>query len=257
MADVTQFGSSDGRLSGELAAALARRVTAKAQGAEQPGARGAAFYHDSMSALEATTEVLTKFGLLEPVPRADMPGETWYCLHALTMDANDVPNFLAGTVPQGDDRLFDLLVAFLQVFCHYDDLSERHLPFLPPEYLLASMSMLVRSGYAERIGNEFRWATLIGPAMRAAYVWDENSVSFAETEQRELDAEATLAWQTIPESIQAAHFSERPLNKLVVAKLLQQCWNGEVWTPPSGKYEITNQFQLADRIMRLANGHRI
>ncbi|MBR1235816.1 hypothetical protein [Bradyrhizobium sp. AUGA SZCCT0182] len=257
MADVTKFGSSDGRLSGELAAALARRVTAQPHGPQQPGAKGAAFYHDSMSAFEATTEVLTKFGLLEPVPRADMPGETWYCLHALTIDANDMPKLLSSSVPQGDGRLFDLLVAFLQVFCHYDYLSDRHAPFSPPAYLLASMSVLARSGYAERIGNEFRWSELIGPAMRAAYVWDENFVSFAETEQAKLDAEATLAWQTIPESIQAAHFSERPLNKLVVAKLLHQCWNGEVWTPPSEKYEITNQFQLADRIIQIANGHRI
>jgi hypothetical protein len=235
----------------------ARRVTSQAEKAAGPGAKGAAFYHDSMSAFEATTVILTKLGLLEPVPRGDKPNEIWFCDHALTMNADEMPNALATTIAPGDGRMFDLLVAFLQIFCHYDYLSNRHGPFSPPDYLVASMSMLARSGYAERTGNEFQWTGLIGPAMRAAYVWDENSISFAETEHRKLDAEATLAWQTIPQSIQAAHFSERPLNKLMIAKLLQQCWNGEAWTAPAGKYEITNQFELADRIVQLANGHRI
>jgi hypothetical protein len=254
MVGIMKRGSSDGRLCGELAAALARRVTILD---ERQGSKGAAFYHDSTSAFEATTAVLTKFGLLEPVADDERPGETWYCLHALTMDADDMPNSLARTVPDGDDRLFDLLVAFLKVFCQYDSLSDRRTLFSPPRFLLPAMRHLARLGYAATTADQFRWTELVEPAMQAALVWDENSVGFADARRQKVEAEAKLAWRTMPETIRSGYFSTRPLNRLVIVTLVRQCWNGEVWTSPEEISDVTNQFELAYLLIRIANGNRI
>ena len=84
------------------------------------------------SAFEAATAALTKFGILAPVPRADRPGETWYCLHELTMNAEDMPNFLAGNVSESEMYLADLLCAFLSVLCYYDYLPDRREFFSAP-----------------------------------------------------------------------------------------------------------------------------
>lgn len=236
MSEITTLGNLYGRLCGELAAALARRVSklqyrsdwTVIENVVKPGLKGAAIYHDSMSAFEASTVALTSYGLLVPVPRDDKPGETWFCLHALTMDADAMPDHLASSVRDGDDRLPNLLEAFLRVFCGYDSLSDRHSFFTPPDYLTAPMSMLARTGYAEKAGDQFRWAAKIGPAMQAAYVWDEHLVSFSERDEIDVETNARLAWQTMPDALKQA-IRSRKVSVLEVTKILALGWRDSQW----------------------------
>ena len=225
-----------GHLCGELAAALARRITelqywpdwTVVTNVEKPGLKGATIYHGSVSAFEAATAALTSYGLLTPVPRADKPGETWFCLHVLTMNADEMPEYLVNSVIEQDDRLAGLLEAFLAIFCHYDALSERRVFFTPPDYLAAAMSMLARTGYAERAGDQFRWTEKISLTMKAADIWDEHSASIGETIEAELEESAQLAWQTMPDTLK---MKIRSGNASVFdfAKILALGWRDGRW----------------------------
>jgi hypothetical protein len=144
------------------------------------------------------------------------------------MDADEMPDFLANSILDGDDRLSDLLEAFLAVFCNYDYLSDRHSLFTPPDYLAVAMSMLARAGYAEKVGHQFRWSEKIGSAMKAAHVWDENSASFSELDEKEVEASAQLAWQTMPETLRMTILSGKS-SVPDVTKILALGWRDGQW----------------------------
>ena len=246
MSNITELGSLHGRLCGELAAALARRVT-------KSGHVGESFYHDSDTAHEETVGALTKFGLLSPVPRDDMPGETWFCFHALTMDANDMPDALARTVSDNDARLPELLTAYLLIFGHYDALPDHRDFFLPPDYLAPSVKMLARAGFADRSEDQFRWTDQIGTAMQAASLWDEDGASFEEGREHDLEESAHLAWATMPETLKRAVLSGN-IGFMTFVKTLALSWRGKEWRPYKldDPFELQGEIQLAQRILEIA-----
>ena len=262
MANLTKLGNLYGRLCGELAAALAHRVTRREDwmpiDTPPAGTKGALFYHYSQSAFEATAGALTSFGLFAAVRRDDKPGETLFCQHALTMDAAEMPAHLANSVLDGDDRLSDLLEAFLAVFCEYDYLPDRHTFFTPPDYLTSAMSMLARTGYAEKAGDQFRWTEKVGPAMKAAYVWDENSASFSETNEKEIEANAQLAWLTMPETLRTTIRSGKA-SVLDVTKILALGWRDGRWHAFRLDDPVVlghNELPVARRLFAIAEGEK-
>lgn len=265
VSSVTRLGNLYGRLCGELAAALARRVTkvqykpdwTVIEDVTQAGMKGAAFYHHSMSAFEAATVALNSYGLPTPVPRDDLPGETWYCLHALTVDADEMPDLLANSVVEGDDRLPKLLETFLAIFCGYDDISDRHALFTPPAHLLAAVSMLARTGYAEKAEDQFRWVEKIAPAMKAAYIWDENSASFSETDEEAVETNAQLAWQTMPEILKKRLRSGQA-GVRELTKILALGWHDGQWHAYRLKDPVClgNELTVARRLIEIAEAER-
>lgn len=235
MTNVVSIGSTDGRLCGELAAALARRLTAiplRYGGTNDtesaPGTKGAACYHNSCAAFENAVSALTAIGVLVPVVRNDKPDETWYCLHALAMNADDMPNHFADVMAESDDRARDVLVAFLQIFCEYDHLPDCRSPFAAPRYLQAAMSMLMRKGYAEKIDDEFSWTASIAPAMQSAGRWDGDAVSRSELGQRDLAVNAQLALETMPETIRESVRSGR-MNFIEFTRVFSLSWKNQRW----------------------------
>jgi len=189
--------------------------------------KGALFHHDFQTAFVDAAVALTKFGVLAPSPREGKPG-TWQGPHKLTMDADEMPDFLADSVSNDDDRLFGLLEAFLAVFCEYDYLPDRHTPFTPPDYLGAAMNMLARNGYAERRGDQFVWTEPVRPAMQAAYLWDPNGISYEDVAEQKREAEAQLAWQTMPETLRESILSGK-INLPMLIKILRVGWQDEQW----------------------------
>lgn len=243
MSNVIEFGSLHGRLCGELAAALAEGKK-KSQG----------FYPDNYSASENQVRALASFGLLSHVPRDDRPGETWHCWHELAMDAAEIPDHLARTVSDGDQRLPVLLAAFLGLFVdHTGELSDRHAPFSSPDHLMPAMSMLVRTGYASKVGKQFRWTQKITPAMQAAWIWDENGASFEQTADIELERNAQLAWQTMPKPIKMALLSDK-IGFMQFVKILALGWKEGRWVSYrlDDPFELQGEITLARRILELA-----
>ncbi|WP_213288464.1 hypothetical protein [Bradyrhizobium sp. sGM-13] len=229
-----ETGDVEGRLCGELAASIARHVTLH-------GHKGEAFYHETTSDREAATVALTKFGLLAPVPRADMPGEIWYCEHALTMDADAMPEYLAGRVGKDDPRFAELLQAWLWVVCDSaSPMSTRREPIDCLEIHRNVARALAETGYLEPVGAQYRWTDKIGPAMVAAYFWNENFESVEEIEQRELEAASDEIVRTMPDLV-VEIFRDHPHNLLGMWVVLGKLWRDGMWrldAPSENEHDI-------------------
>jgi hypothetical protein len=147
----------------------------------------------------------------------------------LLMDAADMPDALAPAIRDGDPRLPMLLETFLAVAVGQDGLSDERAPFTPPDHYLAAMRALARLGYAERIGDGYRWKDRIAPAMCAVELWDESLQSKAATARAALIAEADAAWRSMPDTIRRSHFGPRPAAFMDVVRVLARSWKGGRW----------------------------
>ena len=173
MTDVTSRDNPEGRLCGVLAAAIARHVTALDEEAG-PGRKGAVFVHFFVSSFEHAAETLEALGLLVKERRDNPSGRDQpECPHVLAMDAEAMPDFVAGIVGPGDERIPDTIGSFVAVACEYAGLSSERAPFVPPPQFKDAMRALARFGYAEAVGDTYRWTGLIGPAMREFHFWDD------------------------------------------------------------------------------------
>ncbi|MET0256994.1 MAG: hypothetical protein ABW179_00280 [Methylobacterium sp.] len=255
MVAVVALGNAEGRLCGELAAAIACYLT-RGDREAGPGAAGASYYHESEPAFEEATRVLKSFDLVAPVPRADKPDERWYCRHALTLDAGAMPGRLASWIATGDDRLPAVLSAFLTLACGHDGLSAERTPFTPPMAYEAAMRALVRAGYAQGVGSAFRWTDRIAPAMRRIEAWDADGRSLASLREEDRLAQADAAWRSMPETIRRAHFAKRPVPLVPVVEALTMSWRDGAWHPVNRETPAAHagQIALARRLIELAQG---
>jgi hypothetical protein len=125
--DEIESGSSEGRLCGELAAAMTRELTRHDKSAGQ-GRKGSTFNHSSTYVFERAHEALEAVGVFARVPQQDTRA-----LFAFTMDADQMPDFLANTLQDGDARVSQMLSAFVGIVGDVGGLSSERSPFLPPE----------------------------------------------------------------------------------------------------------------------------
>lgn len=254
MAEVIEFGSEDGRLCGELAAAVVRYVT---QGDKHagPGRKGSTFFHGFAGDFEAAHEALVGLGVFVRVPEENKPDGSASRPFAFTMDADEIPHFLTVAIENGDPRLAGMLDAFVGIACRYDGLSDERSLFRPPVTYLKAMWALARSGYAERVGDQYRWTNLIAPAMRAAFLWDEELQSYSALSRDEEEAEAEAAWRTMPETIRHTYFSSRPIDLIAFARILAVSWKDGKWHPFKSDDRVTlvGQIALAKRISKCAD----
>lgn len=246
--EVAGSESSCGRLCGELVSAIALRVTRHVSDRPYwlppdipspgaPGMKGALFFHQFDSAYRCAETVLLSFG----VAAAVVPG-----IHALAVDAIDIPDMLAKSVREKDDRLPFLLETFIRVHCGFDELSARRTPFKPPEHLASAMLALMQAGYAARDGDQFCWTSKIATAMRAADYWGVG--------EQETEMEAQLAWRTMPSKLKTALKSGKvhiyDLSKLLVLKWRDGRWHSvEV---SASIPEDESEMPLAERLMQIA-----
>lgn len=168
MAEIVHLGSQAGRLTGELAAALAVVLT---QRDANPGRKGSKFFHGFEADLEVAHHALVSVGVFAASPEgpSPMPPEAWH--FELAMDADQMPEFVANRIEDGDGRQAVMLDAFLRVACRQAGLPTSHHPFSPAPAFARAMVALARAGYAERVGDAFKWTDRIGPAMRHARLW--------------------------------------------------------------------------------------
>jgi hypothetical protein len=237
----------DGRLCGDLAAAIARYVTAM-DGGPNLGRKGATFYHHSLSAFEAATLALGSFALIAPVARAERPDDTWYCPQALTMAADAMPDHLARLVGNDDPRLPKLLEAFILVACDYGGLPHARAPFSCPDAYVDAVRTLERAGYIESVGDRYCWTVKIGPAMRAAFFWNADDMDMMELEEAETERQADEALRTLPEAIKHA-FMASPDDVLSWHAVLCKWWKDGRWQDPQpGHVVLSGGLALARRL---------
>jgi hypothetical protein len=59
------------------------------------------------------------------------------------------------------------------------------------------LNLLEKARYVELTQEGALWTDRIGPAMREAVLWNEQNISYDETNQRDREASMELAFQTI------------------------------------------------------------
>jgi hypothetical protein len=248
MATIVDLGTAEGRLCGELAAAVAHHVANldPVTGVVRKGAR--TLEDGSGTEVDAANAVLEALGVAIRDPEA--AGRV-----RLTMDAADMPDALAAAVREDDPRLPALLETFLAIAAGQDDLSDDRAPFTPPDHYLAAMRALARLGYAERTGDSYYWTDRIGPAMRAADLWDEDLQSVAVAARAALIAEADAAWRSMPDTIRRSHFGPRPASFMDVVRVLARSWKGGRWHPyrADARVGLAGHLDLARQLVARAS----
>ncbi|GLS43045.1 hypothetical protein [Methylobacterium brachythecii] len=238
-----------------MAAAIARYLT-RGETEAEPGSEGSTYYHESEPAFEDATRMLKDLGLVQPIPRADKPDESWYCRHALTVPCEAMPALLACSISDDDGRIDALLSAFLAIACQHDGLSSERAPFTPPADYRAALRALARAGYAQSVGSAYRWTDKAGRAMERIEAWDQHGRSLATLREEDRLAQADAAWRTMPETIRRAHFGKQPVRIVPVVEALTMSWRDGAWHPVTREASAASdgQIALARRLIDLAQG---
>lgn len=252
MSNVEEIGALEGRMSGHLAAGLCMFFAGP--GVNGAGQKGAFIARTCPSDWMAAERALLDVGVmhLEPVENDGARTEAVF-----SMNAEEMPDFLAASIADGDPRVAQLIQSFVAIACGYGEpltvLSDERDWFEPPPKYAIAMKWLARYGYAERDGSALRWTDKIGPAMRAGYCWTDQNQSVQATERMEQDAECDLIWSTMPDTLKQAIKSKR-ISFFDLVKALALGWKDGEWRAfkSDDPFELTGQTTLAQLIFERA-----
>jgi hypothetical protein len=155
----------------------------------------------------------------------------WSTHMKLAIDADRVAQLVTDRSRAGQITLppiDDVFAAWIWCATHRGHASDKRLPFIPHDDVRPVMDALAALGYAKPLGNAFIWTDRIGPAMQMSGLWDENSLSHQELEERELDLEMRAALASIPEDVRHSALTG---NATAVTKALAARWVDGVWLP--------------------------
>ncbi|MEP2101223.1 MAG: hypothetical protein ABJP02_07665 [Parasphingorhabdus sp.] len=183
MSQINEIGSFEGRLCGNLAAALAKLCCRNGE----RGEKGSSVPSLDLGDFQNAQDALNDIGVMEEVAR-----NSNYRVLAFSMDADAMPDFLAQKTETDDKRISILIEAFIGLACGYGDalLPDVRGWFHPPVQYVQSMKWFARTGYAERKESEFRWTEKIAPAMQANYYWKQENQNLSEIGDKDLQKEA-------------------------------------------------------------------
>lgn len=244
MSQTILLGSSEGRLCGVLAAAL---PAGRLRGEEL-----LASWQVHLSTFQSVAIIFDKLDLLEPNPS----GLIWID-PILKYNVAEIEDLLAIAVPNGDERVGELLLAFVGAACRYYGVSDEHEAFSVDPPLLPAFEELARHGYVQKTEEKFVWTDKIGPIMRAEDLWNEELISYKTLERKAVHSEAQVAWSTMPEAIKREQLSQRPKDLRPLYDVLARHWRDGRWQDPIDKVSVKDHRHLiavARRIAELA-GH--
>jgi hypothetical protein len=240
------------KLYGELAASLVRATTDGWAPGAAPARAGVTLDGWCQSAFEDACGMLAKLGLA-----TDEHGKViyhWSTEMKLAIDANRVAQVVANRSRAGQiiailDRVLSLPIVRVMasrrrarrlppiddvigawVWCadHKGHASLKRVPFVPHDDIMPVTDGLAALGYAKPLGSAFIWTDKIGPAMRASGAWNENNLSYAELEEREVDLDMRNALASIPEDVRQAALTD---NVIAVVQAVAARWIDGVWLP--------------------------
>ena len=202
-----------------------------------------------MPYFEDATNVLKKLYLVIPVPSADQPDETWYCYHALVLDADEMPEFLVKSIRNGDDRFPELLQSFLGLACDQDNLPTTRRPFKCPDAYCAVAVMLAQAGFLKQAGEQYCWTDKVASSMRTLGFWNSTGESIEDIEEAQIERECELVLKTMPGDISRA-FESRPDDLLSWIAVLEARWIDGAWQEASDRtVSLSGGMGLARRVM--------
>ncbi len=241
---------SHGRMSGHVAAALCLFVLGRS--ASEAVQKGLAISDRHMVAWRIAEDALVDIGVMELQPL----GDSGHRYQVFTMDAVEMPEYLATRVGEGDPRIETLLAAFLGIACAHSEyrdnpLSDERDWFDPPTRYITAMEWLSLGGYADRDSQRFRWTDKIGPAMRANQYWTEDNCSETSIENARTAEEAQLAWASMPQRLKDS-LKSNEINALELALVLSRSWRDGEWREPDDLASFGWRTLLAYQILEIA-----
>jgi hypothetical protein len=251
MSKVRDIGSFEGRMCGHLAASLC--LFFAGPGSDGAGQKGGFVARTCPSDWVAAEEALLEVGVMQVEPVGTDGAGT---MAVFSMNAAEMPDFLAATIGDGDPRIAQVVQSFVAIACGgYSKpiLSDERDWFESPPRYATAMKWLARHGYAERDGSAFRWTDKIGPAMRASYLWNDQDRSVQATELIERDAECELIWSSMPDTLKQGIKSGR-VGFFDLVKALALGWQDGRWVAykADDSFDLSGQTVLAHRIFELA-----
>lgn len=231
---------------GHLAAALCKSVVATWQ--EGVGEKGRVVGNTDVSDYAKAEEALCAIGVMHQGTLRDGNGRN---LDAFSMNADEMPSYLASRIPEGDPRIELVLRAFIRVACCYGEaLTDERGWFRPPPRYATAMQWLSKCGYAQHRTGAFRWTEKIGPAMRSSYLWTEDNRSTTTLRREHLMAECEAVWQAMPDTLRRAITTKR-ITLLELTAVLARGWKNGQWRSfnRDEPVRLTGQIALAGALI--------
>jgi hypothetical protein len=129
------------------------------------------YSNDYMSTFEAVADALDRLDTMKPLDR---------CCSLFTCEPQQVYELAKANWSSGPS-FSELLKEFIELFGEFGaDYwgfgTSADIPFKPKsETLTTAMNALVSVGYAEQLGDSYRWIGKVGAAMAAAGFWPESA----------------------------------------------------------------------------------
>lgn len=186
--------------------------------------------HHFQSYLEIAFGALLPFEVFQPLDHDNRPRRLSpsACSYSLRLDLDDVEAHVLNANPTETIGIEQLISACLGLSCgQCGNLPTTRELFEPPREYLPLMQQLARNGYAGKITDQFRWTDKIAPAMRAAFLWDDQLQDFGD---QEAHLRETM-WNTMPAEAKQRYFFDR-FDPLGFAIYKSECWAPEErnWT---------------------------
>jgi hypothetical protein len=247
MDNVREIGTLEGRMCGHLAASLCVFFAGPVD------QKGGFVLRTCPSDWVLAEEALLDVGVMHMEPTGSDGVRT---MAVFSMNADEMPDFLATSIGDGDPRIARIVQSFVAIACGgYGKaiLSDERGWFEPPPGYATAMKWLARHGYAERDGGAFRWTDKIGRAMRASYIWNDQDQSFEAVERIEQDAECELIWATMPDALKQGIKAGR-VGFFDLVRVLALGWKDGQWHAyrSDDTFELSGQTVLADLVMKRA-----
>lgn len=185
--------------------------------------------HEHLSAFQNAFLALLPYGIFQPLgPKGEhLPLDTFSVSYALRIDWRDVEDHVRAHPPSQPIDLHKLLVGFLGLGVHWNNVPTTRQWFQPRPELVSLIERLAEHGYAARLDSKFRWTDKIAPAMRDVYVWNAEGEDSGDA----LNALEEKIWNAMPEAAKHRYFIQQ-FDPLGFAAYFSECWDEEahVWS---------------------------
>lgn len=216
---------------------------------------GARFEHAFQGDLENASLVSSRLRLTRCVePDGSLRMSVGPCyLNQLVVAPEDFERFIQDMRGQLFVEIGEVLAAFVgATIGHCALLPAAREPFAAPTDHRAVLGQLALHGYAEKVGDDYRWTDRMGPAMRECYLWTEDLQDLKTVHAAELLREAEAALAGMPDLLRArlARSAWRDSEFDFVREVARH-WDGEAWRM-NGQPAVPDAVLLPSRVIDFA-----
>lgn len=162
-------------------------------------------YDLATTSFEQAFTVLKNAGLLKPVYPdffSDDQRKAGTPYGRLHVQIEDISKWLEKNAPESRPYLEEIIDAYVNLFCDYDELSTTREWFTVTKKFEHAMTMLSKNGYVSVNKSEYRWSDKIALPMWRSACWDTDAGT--DTEKRLLDPLIEELTTNIPDYVSQA-----------------------------------------------------